>query len=150
MIDIYMSEQTIVGFNSNDFFYVSAQENNMMPTDASCVTILSEADENKYTQDNGETVEFDFATQCTDLANEGITQGSDTIRNGMPCFRRELCKNKQYADNIYKKQGNHSGSEEKYNDSLDMFHFTLLNTVNLTLGIGLIIYLIYRNRKIAP
>ena len=92
MIDIYMSKQTIVGFNSNDFFYVSAQENNMMPTDASCVTILSEADENKYTQDNGETIDYDFATQCTDLANEGITQGSDTIRNGMPCFRREFVK----------------------------------------------------------
>ena len=73
-----MSEQTIVGFNSNDFFYVSAQENNMMPTDASCVTILSEANENKYTQDNGDTIDYDFAIQCADLADEGITQGSDT------------------------------------------------------------------------
>ena len=144
-----MSEQTIVGFNSNDFFYVSAQENNMMPTDASCSTILSEADENKYTGDDGETIEYDFATQCADLAEDGITQGSDTIRNGLPCFRRELCKNKKYADNIYKKQGNNSGSEEKYDDSLDMFNFTLLNTVNLSLGIALILYLIYRNRKIA-
>lgn len=144
-----MSEQTIVGFNSNDFFYVSAQENNMMPTDASCSTILSEADENKYTGDDGETIEYDFATQCADLAQDGITQGSDTTRNGLPCFRRELCKNKKYADNIYKKQGNNSGSEEKYDDSLDMFNFTLLNTVNLSLGIALILYLIYRNRKIA-
>ena len=78
MLDIYMSEQTIVGFNSNDFFYVSAQENNIMPTDASCVTILSEADENKYTQDNGETIDYDFETgtfkfKCKHIININFT-----------------------------------------------------------------------------
>jgi len=142
-----MADQAIVGFNSNDYFYVSAMSSDLMPSNERCNVIKNEANENKYTLESGKTVNFDFNINCDNLANEGIAQGDDSVRNGLPCIHRELCKNKEYATRIQKKQNNHSGSQEKYSDSLDKFYFTILNTANLSLGIGLIIFLIYKTNK---
>jgi hypothetical protein len=54
-----------------------------------------------------------------------------------PTFIDNICKNKQYAENIIRKNISHSGSDELYNNTTSQYNIERLSFVNL--GIGIII-----------
>ena len=53
--------------------------------------------------------------------------------------------NKDRATILNKMKNQNSGSYGNYEDTSDRVEHTLLNTINLGVGIGLLGYLIYRN-----
>ena len=66
----------------------------------------------------------------------------------MKCIEKELCINKDKVNKIDVVQNNHSGSEEKHKDYIKQFESTQLDTLNLGIGVAVMIYLIYRARNI--
>jgi|UniRef100_A0A6C0IK86 hypothetical protein len=129
-----MFSDIVVGYNKNDFFYITAEENGYMPSDSKCKTIL-------------EDTTFDYQTICkTDNEEQRDVFNSDT--NSNKCIERELCINKEKVTNIDNVQNNHSGSEEKHQDYVKQFKSTQLDTLNLGIGITALIFFIYRARNI--
>jgi len=130
-----MSSDIVIGYNKNDFFYVTAEENGHMPSDKKCTEILD--------PDNT----FNYGEICK-TANEEQKYVFNTDDNSSKCIERELCENKKKVNQIQVIQNNHSGSQEKYNDYTKLFQSTRLDTLNLGVGIAVLIYLIYRTRNI--
>jgi hypothetical protein len=129
-----MFSDIVVGYNKNDFFYITAEENGYMPSDSKCKEIMN---------DN----EFDYAKICrTD--NEEQRDIFNDKQNSMKCIEKELCINKDKVDKIDVVQNNHSGSQEKHQDYIKQFESTQLDTLNLGIGVAALIYLIYRARNI--
>jgi|UniRef100_A0A6C0IRD8 hypothetical protein len=129
-----MFSDIVVGYNKNDFFYITAEENGYMPSDEKCKTIL-------------EDTEFDHQSICkTDNEEQRDVFNSD--QNSSKCIERELCINKQNVTRIDNVQNNHSGSEEKHQDYVKQFKSTQLDTLNLGIGITALIFFIYRARNI--
>lgn len=130
-----MFSDIVVGYNKNDFFYVTAEQNGYMPTDEKCKEIMVNEEEFDYTKicrtDNEEQ---------RDVFNDGT--------NSTKCIERELCINKEKVGKIDVVQNNHSGSEEKHQDYIKQFQSTQLDTLNLGIGVAALIYLIYRARNI--
>ena len=129
-----MFSDIVVGYNKNDFFYITAEENGYMPSDSKCTEIMN---------DN----EFDYAKICrTD--NEEQRDVFNNGKNSMKCIEKELCINKDKVNKIDVVQNNHSGSQEKHKDYIKQFESTQLDTLNLGIGVAALIYLIYRARNI--
>jgi len=129
-----MFSDIVVGYNKNDFFYITAEENGYMPSDSKCKEIMN---------DN----EFDYAKICrTD--NEEQRDVFNDGKNSMKCIEKELCINKEKVNKIDVVQNNHSGSEEKHQDYIRQFQSTQLDTLNLGIGVAALIYFIYRARNI--
>ena len=129
-----MFSDIVVGYNKNDFFYITAEENGYMPSDSKCKEIMN---------DNV----FDYANICrTD--NEEQRDVFHDGKNSMKCIEKELCINKDKVNKIDVVQNNHSGSEEKHKDYIKQFQSTQLDTLNLGIGVAALIYLIYRARNI--
>lgn len=130
-----MFSDSVVGYNKNDFFYVTAEENGYMPTDKKCKEIMANEEQ------------FDYAKICrTD--NEEQRDVFNDGTNSTKCIERELCINKDKVGKIDVVQNNHSGSEEKYEDYIRQFKSTQLDTLNLGIGVAALIYFIYRARNI--
>jgi hypothetical protein len=113
------NNQYTIGYSHNDFFYVNVQD---VPTDGSCTTLLS-------------NTEWDM--KCN---NESFQDNSTN------CINYALCKNKSLAKTLQSYQGTDNGASGKYLDSTLIFNSTVLNTANLSIGIIVLIYLIYKNR----
>jgi hypothetical protein len=115
-----MSNQYTTGYSHNDFFYVNVQ--NVLP-DASCAKLLANNDWN---------------LKCNNQSFQD---------NSTNCVNYALCNNKSLAKTLQSNQGTSNGASEKYLDSTFLFNSTILNTVNLSIGIVALIYLIYKNRS---
>jgi hypothetical protein len=115
-----MATNIIVGYSPTDFFYVKAQEMNIMPDDCGSTTTLSETDCN-------------------------IDNYSDNSYN---CINSALCKNKDTAKLISKLQNTHSGSDQNYLDTNQQYKLTLTNTINLGIGILILLGFIIQNRNL--
>lgn len=118
----------LVGYSANDFFYVKAQNDGDMPSKGDCDGL------NPY--------DTNWDTSCN-LTNYGSS--TDNIVN---CNHKELCKNKDKAAALTKIQHNHIGSDQNYLDTKKEYNTAIVKTVNLGIGIILLIGLIYRNRNI--
>jgi len=124
-----MANQVLLGYNPNDFFYISASDS--MPADCdslnpyagywdiSCGTAINPATSNTYFQDNAEQ-----------------------------CVQKELCKNKDAALKLAEKQNRQLGGDEKYMDSKIKYDNVLMDVINLGIGIFFAIFLIYRNQSV--
>jgi hypothetical protein len=134
-----MSPPTIVGYNTNDFFYVSAN-NNLMPSENECKDIKN---------NKGEYTSFNFDEQCNVAGKkQDILDDLDgKINNITKCIKKELCENKRLAEDIQQMQNRDGSSAQRFSDTLSMFNFTLLNTLNMAVGIGIVSYLIYKHKK---
>lgn len=127
-----MEDPAIIGYSKNDYFYIRAKESGFMPTDKECVDIER--------NDEG----FDYENICrTD--NEINRERFDKGDNAIKCINKELCLNKTNATVLKKLKNQNSGSYGNYEDTNDRVEYTLLNTINLGVGIGLLGYLIYKN-----
>jgi hypothetical protein len=120
----------VISYSPNDFFYVKFDEQN-----------------NSSTIDNSvckDLIPYDsWDTKCnTDNYDSNVT--NDKIN----CNLKELCKNKEKAEELQLIQNNHSGSGQNYLDTKDRYNTAFLRLFNLGVGIFIIIGLIYKNRNI--
>jgi hypothetical protein len=115
--------QYLIGYSPNDFFYINAQNNNIMPTDGSCTDL------------NINSPSWDASCNGTNFQD-----------NSSNCVKKALCQNKSLVSTLNTYQSTNNGAEGKYLDSNSVFNTTILNTINLSAGILVLIYFIYKNR----
>jgi hypothetical protein len=115
-----MATNIVVGYSPTDFFYVKAQELNIMPDNCGSITIPTE-------------------TQCN-VDNYNA--------NKIDCMNTALCKNKDNATLISKLQNKHSGSDQHYLDTNQEYKVTVTNSINLGIGIIILIGFIIQNRNL--
>jgi len=115
-----MPANIIIGYNQNDFFYVKAKEDEIMPSEDTCNTILTEINSPGNT----------WTDKCSDV-------NIHTSDNAIQCTNKELCRNKDSVGILYNLQNNKGGVNQKYLDTKKKYNDELLNTLNL--GIGIII-----------
>jgi hypothetical protein len=121
----------VISYSPNDFFYVKfdEQNNNSSTIDNNLCFPLKPYD--------------NLDTNCnTDNYN------SNGTNNKINCNLKELCKNKEKAEELQLIQNNHSGSGQNYLDTKDSYNTAFLRLFNLGVGIFIIIGLIYKNRNI--
>jgi hypothetical protein len=110
---------TYVAFNPNNFFYADAMNGvntHFSPTDENCTKFNSKV----------------FSCDHNDF--------KDTSFN---CIGKEMCKNKELVNYIDLKQksGDLNLDVEKNSDDNLTYNNNLLKTVNLGIGIGVLVYL---------
>jgi hypothetical protein len=120
---VEMSNQYTIPYSPNDFFYVNAQKNNTMPSDSDCADL-----------------------NINDPAWTSKCNGDNFKDNNKDCINQALCQNKASATLLSTSQNINNGADGKFLDSNSMFGKTILNTFNLSAGIIVLIYLIYKNR----
>jgi hypothetical protein len=86
-------------------------------------------------------VYYDKADYC--VKNGESYSTGNTQRNSL-CLQNEE-KSKRMKQLLDK----HSGTMQKYNDTKKYYNRELLYTINLAIGIGLLSYYFYTNRKLA-
>ena len=118
-----MSNQYTIPYSPNDFFYVNAQNSNTMPSDSDCASL--------NINDPSWTI------KCN---------GDSFNDNASECVNQALCQNKASATLLAESNNVNNGAEGKYLDSNSTFGKTILNTFNLSAGIIILMYFIYKNR----
>ena len=120
-----MADKIQIGYSANDFFYAEADkitnagDYNIKPTPSECKVFLSESWEDG---------------SCN-------TYFSDNSTN---CIKYQLCKNELTVAGIGSNDNKYAESIEKNFNSNDDLKNTLLNTMNLIIGIGFIFFVIYK------
>jgi len=110
-----------IGYNSGDFFYVSALANN-----------------------NYQDVDKNFCKNVMDIEPNMIDASCNILIENtnvidIPfCTKAAICQNQYLANKWTNLQTNHSGSGRKLEDVQITWYVTCANTVNLIVGIGLI------------
>jgi len=122
--------QVVLGYDPNSFFYETVQDK-LKPTDTTCNTF--KGTDGKYS--------ISWDTKCD---KEHI------IDNSLNCMQLELCKNKDYSQNINHVLSVHSEAEEKLNNSKANYNTELRRTINLSLGIICALSFIYLAGKQGP
>ena len=123
-----MANSIIMGYSPNDFFY--SQAGSLMPTDDQCLLLTPD------TNTNGE--------KWDDLCDD-----AHFIDNSGNCISRQLCINKQNVDSIVKNENAHLESQKRNADMNVLYNRTIMDSVNLGIGILFILFVIYRNRNIS-
>ena len=119
-----MSNSVFVEYSPNDFFYAIASKGIATPSKEQCDTL--------HIQDDS------WDSHCS------IDKFQDNYEE---CIERELCINKEGVDKIKKIQNRHSGSDEKYANTNIEHGGVVINTINLGIGILLLMGLIYKLRN---
>jgi hypothetical protein len=119
----------VISYSPNDFFYVKFDE-----------------------QNNSSTIDNNLCSPLKPYANWDTSCNTDNYNtsqnNKINCNLKELCKNKEKAEELQLIQNNHSGSGQNYLDTKDSYNTAFLRLFNLGVGIFIIIGLIYKNRNI--
>jgi len=113
-----MSNNVFVGYSPNDFFYVKVPD---MPTDEKCNELIN----NKNLQCNTNELNFDSEN----------------------CINQSLCINKNKATELMNLDNGILGSNELYMNEKMNYDNTILNTINLGIGIVFLLVVIYKNQK---
>jgi hypothetical protein len=121
--------KVVISYSPNDFFYVKFDEQNNISTIDNTVCAPLKPYENMNVDCNNQNY------------------NSSEI-NKINCNLKELCKNKEKVEELQKIQNTHTGSDQKYLDTKYSYNTALLRTINLGVGICIIIGLIYKNRNI--
>ena len=124
--DVGMSKSVFVEYNPNDFFYAIANKGRGIETPS------KEQCDMLHVQDNS------WDDKCS----------SDKFQdNYEECIERELCINKEGVDKIKGIQNRHNGSDEKYANTSVQHGGVVINTINLGIGVLLLMGLIYKLRN---
>jgi hypothetical protein len=115
------SSDTIVGYNKNDFFYVNAENAGISLTPEICSLL------------NVNSPTWDIS--CNDAF---------FFDNSANCMKKELCINKEQAAKLKSLQQNHSGADEKYDNSKQVYDQTFAHTINLGGGILALLLIMYK------
>jgi len=108
---------TYIDFNPNNFFYADAMQLNapFSPTESNCTNLNSKV----------------FSCDHPNF--------KDTSFN---CLGQQMCKNKEFVESIETQQKNHLYvDKEKNSDDNHAYDNSLLKTINLGIGIGILVYL---------
>lgn len=118
--------EVYVSYSPNDFFYVDISNvtsgtgvNHLKPTDEECNKLLEKP--------------WD-SSACN-------TWFSDNSAN---CIKYQLCQNKINVENIYKEDTAHNSGYSKHLDNQIDFQNAFLNTINLSIGIIFVFFVIYK------
>ncbi len=119
-----------IGFSPNDFFYYSADQNDL----AKCL-------------------EYNLPSSDLDISCKTLPEksGSSIVTDAEKftaeqCYYNELCKNKKYGERINTLQSTHSGADERYNNVLQKYNQEQLRTFNICFGIILAGGFIFYNK----
>lgn len=63
------------------------------------------------------------------------TAGNEVTLNANYCYTRELCRNKQYADQVMSMDKKHAANDGQYLDIVTNTNLQTLNITNLSIGI---------------
>jgi len=118
-----MSNTTSLSYRPNELFYNNTPSNLGISFPTNCETIL----------------ENDWNTKCNSV-NLG--------NNVKDCTNMELCKNKFYSNELMDIQSSHAGNDEKYKNTESIYVYTILNMINLIIGIIFLLFIINKYRKI--
>jgi len=124
--EVGMSKSVFVEYNPNDFFYAIANKGRGIETPSK---------EQCDTMDIHDNLWDD---QCS---------AENFQDNYKECIERELCINKEEVDKIKGIQNRHNGSDEKFANTNVEYGGVVINTINLGIGILLLMGLIYRFRN---
>lgn len=149
----------VVSYNKNDFLYVSS-----MPIDCetdakiranlSCTRVITPSEPfltdlcNCIIQGNtlsGNVSLDDTVSNCM-INEKGYSEylsWKTWQDNREGCYKTEVCKNKKNAEEIYKLQNDHLGSNQKYEDATKLYNNEYTKMFNLSLGIIGIIGIIF-------
>lgn len=117
-----MSETIYIGYSPTEFYYYDLMTHKapFYPKKEECEKLL---DDNTN-------------IQCDDIG---------FIDNSFNCLKQEICKNKTLAQSL-DLENNNNGEIQKYNDFKYSYKNYLLKSINLSIGILGIIFLIFREK----
>ena len=113
----------LVGYSPNDFFYAQASQIGIMPDEDTCAAL------------DPHNTQWDISCNQFYFPN-----------NGAECISKELCKNKEKVEWVEKEQMQHSGADERYLDTKTVYSSTIMNTINLSIGILFLSIAIFKYR----
>jgi len=82
---------------------------------------------------------------CSDINKQEDCSKEQNIDS---CTNIELCKNKSYSNELIDLQSSHAGNDEKYKNTESIYVYTILNMINLIIGIIFLLFIINKYRKI--
>jgi hypothetical protein len=138
-----MANNVLVGYSPNDFYYVQAEENNIIDPSSDCDKLNVNGN---ITLSNGTTITNGSSLPLTNPAWDTICNNYFS-ENQENCVKRELCNNKNNATQLGDLQNSKSGAMEKYMNEKMNYDSILMNTINLGIGIVFLIVVIYKNQK---
>jgi hypothetical protein len=118
--------KNVVGYSPSDFFYVSALDSSQN-LEIDCANI-----------DLG-NLTIDTIGNITDGNLVGNVLGN-VDGNVVVQMYKDVCHNKNLVNSWTEHKINHSGSKQALEDSQSSFNSTTLNTMNLLVGIGFLIW----------
>jgi len=138
-----MANNVLVGYSPNDFYYVQAEQSNLISPNTDCNGLTVRGN---VTLPNGITINDGSSLSLTDpawdiICNNYFSQNQDN------CLKRELCNNKNKASQLGDLQNTKLGAMEKYMNEKMNYDSILMNTINLGIGIVFLIVVIYKNQK---
>ena len=138
-----MANNVLVGYSPNDFYYVHAEESNVINPSSDCGSLVVSGNAilpNGTTISNGSSLSLNDPAWDT-ICNNYFSQNQEN------CVKRELCNNKNNAIQLGDLQNSKSGAMEKYMNEKMNYDSILMNTINLGIGIVFLIVVIYKNQK---
>ena len=119
-----MSQEIYIGYSPTEFYYYNLHSNGapFYPTNDECSLLLNDNLNNNIS--------------CDDIGFKD---------NSFNCLKQEICKNEMLAENLNLEYKN-NGISQKYNDYKYGYNNYLINSINLVVGIIIIVYLIFRER----
>jgi len=117
-----MSEHIYIGYSPTEFYYKHTNNAPFYPNNDECSILLNH-----------------------DLSNNILCDDIGFKDNSFNCLKKEICKNEILAENLNLEYKN-NGEAQKYIDYKYGYNNYLINVINLTIGIIIILYLIFRER----
>jgi hypothetical protein len=131
-----MPNNIIIGYTPNDFFYSTAGD---MPKEDECKNVYGDTGSALNGKKNADGTQSGWDDVCND---------ERFMDNSGNCIKRQLCINKQNVDFLVEKENSHLDAEKRNNDINVVYDRTIMDSVNLGIGILFILFLIYRNRNV--
>lgn len=121
MSDSIYSSTVFIGYSQNDYFYNNA---------------MSSGDPYAPNKED-----------CANLKDKVILCDHDNFRDtSFNCIQKEMCRNQELATSLSEQYQN-NGGQQKFLDKKYSFNHTIMQSINLGIGIcGIIYYIILRRR----
>jgi hypothetical protein len=63
----------------------------------------------------------------------------------LSCYQKELCKNRDYANKILKRKSQYSGSDERLDNTNEIFQTEFMKSINLGIGSLLLLIVLWKS-----
>jgi hypothetical protein len=136
--------EVYIGYNKEDFFYNLIKNNN---TNNNNNILLDNSYSKNIRSDISNSNINPTDNECRILLDASWGDASCTYffsDNSTNCIKKEICKNKDKINNLENLDTNHKPKYERNLELDEEFKNTILDTVNLSLGIIFIIIAIFK------